>query len=139
MEAGMTKTAITGAAINGATIRKIVDEAFAALNRGGGHVLPFSTRYPGFGMDDAYRVTAIVNKMRVAQRYKPLGRKILPRVSNGGPTTLQHHSGHGSGCHLTGYARFGLPVRFQSILLDDAVAARGFQVWVRLISKDTVR
>jgi hypothetical protein len=52
----------------------------------------------------------------------------LPRVSNGGPTTLQHHSGHGSGCHLTGYARFGLPVRFQSILLEDAVAARGFQV-----------
>lgn len=66
MEAGMTKTAITGAAINGATIRKIADEAFAALNCGGGHVLPFSTRYPAFGMDDAYRVTALVNNMRVA-------------------------------------------------------------------------
>ena len=72
----MTKSAITGAAINGATIRKIADEAFAALNCGGGHVLPFSTRYPPFGMDDAYRVTALVNNMRVAQHYKPLGRKI---------------------------------------------------------------
>src|SRR6516165_4501935 len=59
-----------------ATIRKISDEAFAALNRGGGHVSPFSTRYPAFSMDDAYRVIALVNNMRVAQRYKPLGRKI---------------------------------------------------------------
>ena len=50
MEAGMTKT---GATINGATIRKIADEAFAALNCGGSHVLPFATRYPPFGMDDA--------------------------------------------------------------------------------------
>lgn len=39
-------------------------------------MLPFSTRYPAFGTDDAYRVTALVNNMRVAQRYKPLGRKI---------------------------------------------------------------
>src|SRR5215468_5443706 len=72
----MTKTAITGAATDSATIRKIADEAFNALNRGGGHVLPFSTRYPAFSVDDAYRVTALVNNMRVAQRYKPLGRKI---------------------------------------------------------------
>src|SRR5215468_7381341 len=72
----MTKTAITGAATDSATIRKIADEAFNALNRGGGHVLPFSTRYPAFSMDDAYRVTALVHNMRVAQRYKPLGRKI---------------------------------------------------------------
>ena len=72
----MTKTAITGAATDSATIRKIADEAFTALNRGGGQVLPFSTRYPAFGTDDAYRVTALVNNMRVAQRYKPLGRKI---------------------------------------------------------------
>jgi 2-oxo-3-hexenedioate decarboxylase len=72
----MTKNAITGAATDSATIRKIADEAFTALNRSGGHVLPFSTRYPAFSMDDAYRVTALVNNMRVAQRYKPLGRKI---------------------------------------------------------------
>ena len=72
----MTKIAITGAATDSATIRKIADEAFTALNRGGGQVLPFSRRYPAFGTDDAYRVTALVNNMRVAQRYKPLGRKI---------------------------------------------------------------
>jgi 2-oxo-3-hexenedioate decarboxylase len=29
-----------------------------------------------FSLTDAYRVTALVNNMRVAQRYKPLGRKI---------------------------------------------------------------
>src|SRR5262245_26556740 len=39
---GMTKTAITGAATDSATIRKIADEAFTALNRGGGQVLLFS-------------------------------------------------------------------------------------------------
>ena len=72
----MTKTAITGAATDSATIRKIADEAFTALNSGGRHVLPFSTRYPAFSLNDAYRVTALVNNMRVAQRYKPLGRKI---------------------------------------------------------------
>ena len=43
-----------------ATIRKIADEAFTALNRGAGQVLPFSTRYPAFSMDDAYRVIALV-------------------------------------------------------------------------------
>ena len=58
------------------TIRKIADEAFTALNSGGRHVLPFSTRYPAFSLSDAYRVTALANDMRVAQRYKPLGRKI---------------------------------------------------------------
>src|SRR5262245_65650342 len=72
----MTKPAIPGAATDSATIRKIADEAFTVLNRGGGQVLPFSTRYPAFSMDDAYRVAALVNDMRVAQRYKPLGRKI---------------------------------------------------------------
>ena len=57
--------------------RKIADEAFAALNRGAGQVLPFSTRYPAFSLNDAYRVTALANNMRIAQRYKPLGRKIV--------------------------------------------------------------
>ena len=72
----MTKAAIAGAATNEATIRKIADEVFTALNGGGRHVLPFSTRYPVFSLNDAYRVTALANDMRVAQRYKPLGRKI---------------------------------------------------------------
>src|SRR5207237_918739 len=39
-------------------------------------VLPFSTRYPALGVDDAYRVTALVHNARAAQRYKPVGRKI---------------------------------------------------------------
>jgi len=72
----MTKAAIAAAATDEATIRKIADEAFTALNSGGRHVLPFSTRYPAFSLSDAYRVTALANDMRVAQRYKPLGRKI---------------------------------------------------------------
>ena len=72
----MTENAMTGTAADSATIRKIADEAFIALDRGGGGVPPFSTRYPAFSMDDAYRVTALVNDMRVAKRYKPLGRKI---------------------------------------------------------------
>ena len=57
-------------ATDSATIRKIADEAFTALNRGAGQVLPFSARYPAFNMDDAYRVMALVNNMRVAQRHR---------------------------------------------------------------------
>ena len=72
----MTEAAIAGAATKDATIREIADEAFAAFNSGGRHVLPFSTRHPAFSLNDAYRVTALVNNMRVAQGYKPLGRKI---------------------------------------------------------------
>ena len=72
----MTEAAIAGAATKDATIREIADEAFTALNSGGRHVLPFSTRYPAFSLSDAFRVTALANDMRVAQRYKPLGRKI---------------------------------------------------------------
>jgi 2-keto-4-pentenoate hydratase len=64
------------AATKGATIRKIADEAFAAFNSGGRHVLPFSTRYPAFSLNDAYRVAALAHNMRVAQGYRPLGRKI---------------------------------------------------------------
>jgi 2-oxo-3-hexenedioate decarboxylase len=72
----MTEAAIAGAATKDATIREIADQAFAAFNSGGRHVLPFSTRYPAFSLNDAYRVSALVNNMRVAQGYKPLGRKI---------------------------------------------------------------
>jgi 2-keto-4-pentenoate hydratase len=71
----LTKAVMAGAATDSVTIREIADEAFAALN-GGRHVLPFSTRYPAFSLNDAYRVAALTNNMRVAQGYKPLGRKI---------------------------------------------------------------
>jgi len=72
----MTKAAIAGDTTEAATIRQIADEAFAALNSGGGYVLPFSTRYPAFSLNDAYRVAALTHNMRVEQGYKPLGRKI---------------------------------------------------------------
>jgi len=54
----------------------IANEALAAFNSGGRYVQPFSARYPALSLNDAYRVTALANKMRVAQGYKPLGRKI---------------------------------------------------------------
>jgi 2-oxo-3-hexenedioate decarboxylase len=58
-----------------ATLRKMADEAFTAFNSGGRHVQSFSARYPGFTLDDAYRVTALANELRVANGYKPVGRK----------------------------------------------------------------
>jgi 2-keto-4-pentenoate hydratase len=72
----MTKAVIARAATDGTTICEIAEEAFAALNTGGRHVLPFSTRYPAFSLNEAYRVAALANNMRVARGYKPLGRKI---------------------------------------------------------------
>ena len=72
----MTKDAVTGFAIDSATLGKIADEAFAALDGDARRVPPFSARYPALSMDDAYRVTALSNDTRVAHRYKPVGRKI---------------------------------------------------------------
>jgi 2-keto-4-pentenoate hydratase len=63
------------AATDPAVLRQIADEAAAAFNSGGRHVQSFSARYPGFTLDDAYRVTALANEMRVANGYKPVGRK----------------------------------------------------------------
>ena len=57
------------------SLRKIADEAFAAFNAGGRQVQPFSARQPHFTLDDAYRVTALANDLRVAKGYKPVGRK----------------------------------------------------------------
>jgi 2-oxo-3-hexenedioate decarboxylase len=72
----MSESAMAGATIDVATLRVIGDEAFAALNSGGRQVPSFSARYPNLSLDDAYRVTALVNGRRVALGYKPLGRKI---------------------------------------------------------------
>ena len=68
--------AIEDAATESTTIRKIADEAVAAFNSGARHVQPFSTRYPTFSLNDAYRVAALAHNMRVARGYKLLGRKI---------------------------------------------------------------
>jgi len=56
-------------------ITPIADEAFAVLNTGR-QIAPFSARYPGFGLDDAYRVTASVRAKREAAGARVLGRKI---------------------------------------------------------------
>ena len=58
-----------------ANVQAIAEEAFAVLGTGR-QVAPFSTRFPGFGMDDAYRVTAAVRGMREARGERSLGRKI---------------------------------------------------------------
>ena len=59
-----------------AALRDIAAEAAAAFNSGARQVQPFSARYPGLTVDDAYRITALANSMRVAKGYRPLGRKI---------------------------------------------------------------
>ena len=53
----------------------IADEAFAVLGTGR-QVAPFSSRIPGFDLDDAYRVAAAVRAMREARGETPIGRKI---------------------------------------------------------------
>ena len=62
--------------LNASTLRGIAAEAAAAFENGGPQVQPFSVRYPGLTMDDAYRITAHANGIRVAKGYKPVGRKI---------------------------------------------------------------
>lgn len=64
------------AKLDDAALRTIAAEAFEAFNAGGRQVQPFSARYPALTLDDAYRVTALANGMRVARGFKPVGRKI---------------------------------------------------------------
>ena len=59
-----------------AALRGIAAEADAAFNAGPRQAQPFTSRYPDLTMDDAYRVTALANGMRVAKGYRPVGRKI---------------------------------------------------------------
>ena len=56
-------------------VQAIAAEAADVLGTGR-QVAPFSARYSGFDMDDAYRVTAAVRRMREARGERPLGRKI---------------------------------------------------------------
>jgi 2-oxo-3-hexenedioate decarboxylase len=62
--------------VSEAALRDIAAEAAGAFNAGPGRIRPFSARHPDLTMDDAYRVTALVNDMRIAKGYKPVGRKI---------------------------------------------------------------
>jgi 2-oxo-3-hexenedioate decarboxylase len=56
-------------------IAAIADEVFAALGTGR-QIAPFTSRGPGLTLDDAYRITALLNQMREARGERRLGRKI---------------------------------------------------------------
>jgi len=56
-------------------LQAIAVEALAALDTGH-QIQPFSSRTSSFNLDDAYRVTAAVRKMREARGELPVGRKI---------------------------------------------------------------
>jgi len=56
-------------------VAEIAAEALAALDSGR-QIAPFSSRLAGFELDDAYRVTAAVRKMREARGERVVGRKI---------------------------------------------------------------
>ena len=62
--------------LNAFMLREIAAEAAAAFNSDSHRVPPFTARNPNLTMDDAYRVTALVHEIRLAQGYKPVGRKI---------------------------------------------------------------
>jgi 2-oxo-3-hexenedioate decarboxylase len=62
--------------LSAATLNDIAAEAAAAFENGGPQVRPFAARYPLLTMNDAYRITALANGIRVARGYKPIGRKI---------------------------------------------------------------
>ena len=56
-------------------LQAVAAEAFATLDTGR-QVEPFSSRLSSFNLDDAYRVTAAVRKMRDSRGELPVGRKI---------------------------------------------------------------
>ncbi|MGA7023754.1 MAG: hydratase, partial [Pseudolabrys sp.] len=57
------------------TMHEIAEEAAAAFNSGGRELSSFSARHPAFGLGEAYHVTALAHKIRVAEGYRPVGRK----------------------------------------------------------------
>ncbi len=61
--------------VDTAALRQIAAEATAAFNAGARPVESFSARHPDLTIDDAYRILALANDMRVANGYRPLGRK----------------------------------------------------------------
>jgi 2-keto-4-pentenoate hydratase len=70
------KDDVKHAGLSAAALRDIAAEAAGAFNNGPREVQPFSGRHPSLTMDDAYRITALANGMRVANGYRPVGRKI---------------------------------------------------------------
>ena len=72
----MKATVKNAGGLNAFLLREIAAEAAAAFNSGSHRVPPFTARHPNLTMDDAYRVTALVHEIRLAQGYTPVGRKI---------------------------------------------------------------
>ena len=56
-------------------VQAVAAEAFATLDTGR-QIEPFSSRLSSFNLDDAYRVTAAVRKIRQTRGELPVGRKI---------------------------------------------------------------
>lgn len=56
-------------------IGEIAEEALALLGTGR-QISPFSTRYPGFGLEHAYEIVTLVCNERKARGETPVGRKI---------------------------------------------------------------
>ena len=68
-------------------LQAIAAEALAALDTGR-QIQPFSSRTSSFNLDDAYRVTAAVRKMREARGELPVvARSVLRIVRLGSNTT----------------------------------------------------
>jgi 2-oxo-3-hexenedioate decarboxylase len=59
----------------GIDVPGIAAEAFGVLATGR-QTAPFSSRLPAFSLDDAYRVTAAVRRLRETRGERPIGRKI---------------------------------------------------------------
>jgi 2-oxo-3-hexenedioate decarboxylase len=75
MDSTITHKRTDACAITPISLRAIAAEAFAALGSGR-QILPFSSRYPSFTLDDAYRVTDRVRQLREAGGETVIGRKI---------------------------------------------------------------
>ncbi len=56
-------------------IGEIASEAVSVIGQGR-QIATFSTRFPGFALDDSYRVTPAVRRLREARGEKVMGRKI---------------------------------------------------------------
>ncbi len=54
----------------------VASEAVSVLGQSGRQIVSFSSRNPAFGLNDAYKVTPIVRRLREARGEKVLGRKI---------------------------------------------------------------
>src|SRR5262245_27012944 len=70
------KDDIKQSGLSATVLHDIAAEAAGAFNNGPREIQPFSARYPDLTMNDAYRITALANEMRVAEGYRPVGRKI---------------------------------------------------------------